>query len=382
MRILFAIDTLASGGAQRQAVELAVSLVKRGVYVRFSVYHGRDDHEFFRPRLDQAGIEVSVVPKRSRCDPRFPRRLRADLAARPADLVHAFLLPPCFWSVLAIRGLPPRLRPALIAAERNEQIASSPLEAALQRYVYRRADLVTVNASPVAHEIERRCGVAAQRICYVPNGIDLDAWDRAAVEPCPLDLEEGRFHVGVIGRIAPEKHHELLILALQRIDPEVLRHWCVWVIGAGTQDSPAGQELARYARDSGLEGVLRFHPPQSRIAAIMARLSVIALTSRNEGFPNVVLEGMASRLPIIATRVGDVPNILEHGVSGLIVPPRDPAAFAEALLRVQRLDARERATWGAAGRERVERSFSMDALTDRHLDLYSKLLSGRPSTSA
>jgi len=375
MRVVFAIDTLASGGAQRQAVELAVSLARRGlVQARFAVYHADD---FFRPRLDAAGIDVTVVRKRFRYDPLFPRRMREDLETRPADVVHAFMPQPSFWALLAVRGLASGLRPALIAAERNERIASSLAEAALQRFVYRRADLVTVNASPVAAEIERRCQVAAERICYVPNGIDLESWDRAMAEPCPLDLEPEYFHIGMIGRIAPEKHHELLFDALARLDPALLRGWRVWLIGAGAAGSAASLRLEKRARRAGLSEVLRFCPPQRGIASVMARLSLLVLSSHFEGFPNVVLEAMASRLPVVATRVGDVPNMIEHGVSGLIVPPRDAAALAEALLDVYRLGGSRRVSLGEAARARVKERFEMDAIAQRYLELYSGLASRR-----
>jgi glycosyltransferase involved in cell wall biosynthesis len=380
MRVLFAIDTLNSGGAQRQAVELAVRLVHRGdVQARFAVYHADD---FFRPRLDAAGIEVTVLPKARRYEPGFPRTVRRDLAARPADVVHAFLLPPSLWSVLALRPLPRDLRPALIAAERNEQIGTSLPELLLQRFTYRRADAVTVNAQPVAREIERRLRVPADRIHYIPNGIDLEAWDRASQRACPLPLEPGLFHVGVVGRVAPQKNHELLLDALGRIPPETACSWRVWVIGRDATDSPEGLRLQALARSRGLDAVVRFVPPERDIAAVMARLSAVALPSRHEGFPNVVLEGMAAGLPVVATAVGDVPQMLEHGISGLMVPNEDAAAFAGALLRVHALGAAGRSDMGKRARARVERQFSMDAIADRYLELYRQLIAGRASYRA
>ena len=378
MRILFAIDTLNSGGAQRQAVELAVRLVQRGdVDARFVTYH-RDD--FFRPRLDEAGIDVTILPKTRRYELGFPRRIRADLAARPADVVHAFLLPPAVWAVLALRPLPDSTRPALIASERNEQIATSLPEATLQRFAYRRADAVTVNARSVAQEIERRLRVPADRVHYIPNGIDLEVWDRIAQQPCPLPLDPNQFNIGVIGRVEPQKNHELLLDALGAIPAEALRTWRVWVIGRGTTDSAEGARLQAIAKDRRLDQIVRFVPPERGIAAIMGRLSAIALTSRHEGFPNVVLEGMAARLPVVATAVGDVPQMLEHGESGFMVPSQDARALADALVHVHRLGVSGRNQVGGRARARVERLFTMDVIADRYLDLYRQLVSLKASS--
>jgi glycosyltransferase involved in cell wall biosynthesis len=221
--------------------------------------------------------------------------------------------------------------------------------------------------------------VPSQRIRYVPNGIDLVAWDKAMAEPCPLDLEPGCFHVGMIGRLAPEKNHELLLDALARLDPALLRSWRIWLIGAGAADSAASRRLEERARRAGLSQLLRLCPPQRGIASVMARLSLLVLSSHFEGFPNVVLEAMASRLPVVATRVGDVPNMIEHGVSGVVVPPGDAAALAEALCRVHRLVGAERARLGAAARARVEERFGMDAIASRYLELYADLAGRRGS---
>lgn len=372
MKVLFAIDTLGSGGAQRQAVEIAARLVESGrISARFAVYHS---DPFFRPRLERAGIEITRLPKSLRYDPFFPSRLRADLRGRPVDVVHAFLLPPGMWSLLACRGLPRSSRPGLIASERNDRIATSRFEGFVQRRVYRGADAVTVNAEPVAGEIERKLGVARERIRYIPNGLDLAEWDRSMREPCPLELEPGLFHIGLVGRAAPQKHHELMIEALERIGPDRLASWRVWFVGAGLEGERAASLRARVGA-AGLTDVVRFAPEQRAIAALMAHLSLAVLCSRHEGFPNVVLEAMASSLPVIATRVGDVPNMIESGRSGMIVPPGDAVALADALLAAFRKPPEERRAWGQQARARVEQRFAMDAVAERYFELYREVAS-------
>jgi glycosyltransferase involved in cell wall biosynthesis len=371
MRVLFAIDTLGSGGAQRQAVELAVRLVERGdIDARFAVYH---PDPFFRPRLEQAGIRVDVLRKSWRYDLLFPRRMRDDLMQRPVDVIHAFMPSPSLWALLAVRSMPRGQRPALVASERNDQIGTLRLETLGQRFAYPHADAVTVNAEVVASMVEQRLRVPRERIHYIPNGIDLEAWDRAMAEPCPLQLEQGFFHIGLVGRFAHQKGHDLLFDALERIDRRTLEGWRVWLVGSSSTHGRIARRLQQRCRDAGIAQLVRFVPPQPAIAAVMARLSLVVLCSRHEGFPNVVLEAMASRLPVVATQVGDVPNMIESTRSGLLVPPHDADALADALARISEMDHGARNALGAAARARVERAYTIDAVASLFLALYRKV---------
>jgi glycosyltransferase involved in cell wall biosynthesis len=380
LKILYSIDTLSSGGAQRQAVELAVHMAKRpDVEVRFSAYH---EHDFFIPRLEEAGVPLHILPKRWMIDPAFPSRLRALLREHPVDLIHAYLHPPIFWALAAMRGLQASERPALVAAERNDRIARNLAERMFHTYIYRSADCVTVNASYVRQEIERKCGVAPERIHYIPNGIDLDTWDRQLQASSRVLLDPDRFNVLVVGRLAPQKNHELLVEALGQIDRSVRDRWTVWLVGVRDDDPRSSSALRERIAQQGLDQIIRMQPPVRSIAPIMGRASVLVLPSRHEGFPNVVLEAMASRLPIVATRVGDVPEMLVDGESGWIVEPGSAEGLAAAMLRVHEMSASDRERMAQAARSQVERAYSIDVIAERHIALYRSLLSSDQGRAA
>lgn len=376
MNLVYVIDHLGSAGAQRQVTELAVGLrTLHDCRVTLLTYHEAD---FFRDRLDEVGIPIVRFPKRMRIDPTLPWRIRRWLMGQSVDVVHAFLLAPALWSLLSVRSMPKHRRPAFIAAELSSRIAMSTGLSILQRLVYRSSDAVTSNARPVAEQIHTKLGVPRDRITYLPNPIDLDAWDRAARERCPLSLEQGRFHIALVGRFEPVKNHALLLEALERIGPEALKDWKVWFVGASTGGTSFVSEIQAAIRNKHLENIVEVVPPLREIPALMRRLDAVVLPSKLEGFPNVVLEAMASRLPCVAARVGDVPNMLVDRQSGLLVEPESAGALAEALLALRRLPAADRRRMGARARETVESRYQTEVVTAAYARLYRALAAEQP----
>lgn len=376
MHVVLAIDSLGSGGAQRQVVELAAQLRRQpGVRCSVLVYQADD---FYAPRLRESGVALARIPKRLRVDPLLPWRIGRWLGQAGADVVHAFLLAPCLWTLLAVRTLPRRRRPALIAAERNCLIATSPLLGALQRLVYRRADAVTANAACAAGEIAAKLGVPEGRVHYLPNGIDLERWDADARCAPPFELDPGCFHLALVGGLRPQKAHHVLLDALVRLGPERIAGWRVWCVGGRTAGERAAASVEARIREAGLGAVVRLVPPLRNVAALMARLDALVLPSLFEGFPNVVLEAMACRLPVVATPVGDVPNLVADGESGLLVPAGDAGALARALDSLAALPPDERRRMGERGRAAAEARFSIEQVALRHLALY-RAVGGRES---
>lgn len=375
MNVAYVIDSLGSGGAQRQTVEIASRLVQEpDVRVRVCVYR---DFDFFKPRLEAAGIVAARLPKRGPLDLRFPRRLRTWLASEPTDVVHALLPLPTIWTALARRGWPGPA-PVWIAAERSAPEQNTPglLGWALRR-AYHAYDAVTANSRPAAETLVSDFGLPRERVHYLPNGIDLVEWDRRAAEPAPIELEPGRFHLALVGRVSEEKNHLLLLAALGRLPPELRSRLCCWFVGADDGTTHI-DTVRREVQEAGLADVVRMVPATPSLPALMTRLDALVLPSRFEGFPNVVMEAMASRLPVIASSVGDVPSLLRDGQGGFVVPPGDAAALAAALARMVELDADARAALGAAGRAAVEAGFRIEDVTRAHLELYRRLAHDLP----
>ena len=374
MHVAFVIDNLGSGGAQRQAAEIAVRLqCDAGVRVSVAVYRQID---FFRSRLEEAGVQVHRLPKRGPLDPFFAGRLGSWLAERGPDVVHAFLPAPVFWTAVArSRDRGDGGATAWIAGERSSPSENLGLAwTRILRWAYARYDAVTANCHPAADELVQDFGIPAERVHYLPNGIDLETWDRRAAGSAPHDVEPDRFHLALVGRMTEEKNHRLLLEALSVVEPTLRRALRVWFVGA-TDHAPRLVEAIRAEIGArGLGEVVRMVPPTPELPALMARLDALVLPSRFEGFPNVVLEAMASRLPVLASAVGDVPFMIEHGRSGLVVPAGDVAALTEGLSRLLAMTPGERAAMGASARAAVETRYRIELVAQQHLDLYRRLV--------
>lgn len=384
MNVVILIDHLGSGGAQRQAVEIARRLQSaHGVNVTFLVWH---DIDFHGPRLREAGVRVIQVPRRGKLDLLFPARIRAQLVALRPDVVHAFLVTSCLWGWLAWRGLPVASRPVFIAAERSDPARQSRFARLVTRLVYPRADHVTANAGPAATWLARELRIDPARIHYLPNGIDLADWDRQREAALPWPLEPDRFHVALVGGLREEKNHALVLEALERMSAEERATMRVWFVGADS----GGASYAAWVRAEiprrGLADLVRCVPPTPAISALMHALDALVLPSRYEGFPNVLLEAMASGLPAIASPVGDVPTMLEDGRTGFLVAPDDGAGLADALRRLRDMGPEGRRALGRRARALVEERYTLERIAAAQLALYCSacagLLPGHPAATA
>ncbi len=184
------------------------------------------------------------------------------------------------------------------------------------------ADRVIVLSRPAADRLLRD-GLPECRIRVIPPGYDPDLFTAETPDPFP-DLPRPR--VAYIGRIAPQKDVGTLLEAFHRVREQAV----LIIVG----DGPDRQAAERQARP--LAGRVRFTGflPHLKIAAVLRHVDLLVLATRYEELPSVLVEGMAAGLPVVASRVGGIPALVEHEVNGLLVPPGDDAALADAITRV------------------------------------------------
>lgn len=217
-------------------------------------------------------------------------------------------------------------------------------------------------------------GHAARRIAVVPNGVDLAAFrpgQGGARVRRELGIPADARLVGTVGRLHPVKGHDLFLRAAAEVATAFpAAHFLL--VGGGE----AEEELKALAAELGLGPRAHFAGHREDIPDILPALDCFVLASRQEAFGRVLVEAMAAGLPVVAARVGGVPEIVLEGTTGLMVPPEDPAPLAAAIRRVLADPARARAM-GLAGRARAEREYDA-ALHARRIEaLYADLTGSR-----
>jgi glycosyltransferase involved in cell wall biosynthesis len=229
----------------------------------------------------------------------------------------------------------------------------------------------------------RECGYPDARIQVVHNAVDVDGIQpRAQGNGVRTELADGRAPVvGLIGRILPWKALETLLEAAARLRtalPEAL----YLVIGDVLTDQAHTVEALRYResllvlRDRlGLENRVKFLGHRDDVPRILDALDVVAHTAVDEPFGRVLVEAMAAAKPVVATRGGGVPEIVVDQVTGYLVPPRDPEAFADRLAALA--DPALRGRFGRAGRDRAVAAFSLPRYREQWIDLAGSVVDRR-----
>jgi glycosyltransferase involved in cell wall biosynthesis len=242
---------------------------------------------------------------------------------------------------------------------------------ALERWLARRTDRL-LSVSPQVRRELLELGIGTpERSAVVPLGLDLDPFlDGGAAGQLRRELGIGPAApvVAIVARLVAIKAHEVFleaasIVSRQRPDVRFV------VVGDGERRA----ELEALVERRALGGAVHFLGWRRDLPEIYRDVDVVALASRNEGSPVSLIEAMAAGRPVVATGVGGVPDLVEHGVNGYLVDPDQPAAMAEALLALLE-DPGRREAFGGAGRKRVYPAFAADRLL-RDIDtLYAALL--------
>lgn len=250
---------------------------------------------------------------------------------------------------------------------------------AIERGLARSTSRLLVVSEAVQRELERYGVGRPGQITVLPLGLDLDRFLRSEGRRGELrrelGLDDGRPLIGIVARLVPIKRHEDFIAASALVlarHPEAL---CL-VIGDGERRT----ELEALTRRHGLAERVRFLGWRSDLDRIYVDLDVVVLTSANEGSPVSLIEAMAAARPVVATAVGGVPDLVEHGVTGWVTPAGDPSSLADAIATLL-ADPERRRAMGKAGRKRVADGYGVDRLVSDVERLYTDLIargSGAP----
>lgn len=342
-------------------VELVRRLDRREFDVHLACFHRRGALE---ARAVECAASVAEFPITGFAHPSTLRQMAA--FARWCRRIGARIVHTC--ELYAnIFGLPAAALAGVEVRVGNRRELRTPdksrAQLAAQGLAYRSAHRVVANSTAAAAQL-REEGLSDDRIQVIPNGVDCDAF-AAPERTRPLRS------IVTVANLRPEKGHDTLIDAAPAI---VARHPEVefQVIG----DGPLRAALVRQVNLRGLRSKFTFVGERPDVAARLAAADLFVLPSRSEACPNGVLEAMASSLPVVASRVGGVPELIEPDVNGVLVDADAPGQLAAAVIGLIERPAHARAL-GRAARETAIRRFAFDRMVARFEGLYLSALHER-----
>ncbi|MDO4017064.1 glycosyltransferase [Clavibacter michiganensis] len=387
-----------AGGQNVHVAALSAALAEEGHTV--TVYTRRDDAALparvaFAPGVEVVHLDAGparAVPK----DELLPHMgeladgLLADWRTARPDVVHSH-----FWmsgvaaldaaarlasSPVGAAAAPPVLHTfhALGSVKRRHlgaEDTSPAARAELEPGVGRRADAVIATCSDEAAELVR-AGVDAARITVIPCGVDIGHFTPREYDDAADADPTHRMRVMVVGRLVPRKGVDLAIEAVGILARRGRRDVELVIVGGSGDAADAGEDaearrLMDAARAAGVADRVRLHGrvSQADMPAVMRTADVVVCAPWYEPFGIVPLEAMASGVPVVASAVGGLTDSVVDGVTGILVPPRDPAAIADALEGLLADPARRRRL-GRAGRDRMEHGYAWSTVAARTAEAY------------
>jgi glycosyltransferase involved in cell wall biosynthesis len=347
-------------GAAIQLRELARGLAVRGHVVTIATPPGP-----YGARLAGAGVDHVTLPMRRAWDPGAAWQLRQLVRARRIDVIHAHKGRARTLAILA--GLIGR-RPALVL---NRGVSFVPGRLNRLGYTTRRVDAIVAVCRSIKDDLVR-VGVAAEKIAVIYSGTDVRRF-HAGVDGAPVRRELGlapeHFVIMQVG-VRSWRGWSDVLAAMGRV-AETAPDARLLFLGA---PPPAIARLSDRARELGIGDRVLVIGPREDVPSVMAAADVVVDASwAGLGITGSIREALASERPVVATRLAGMPELVADGETGLLVPPRDPAALAAALLRLH-ADPTWRQQLARAGRKRVEAEFSLDTKIAATEALYRRLV--------
>src|ERR1051326_3395643 len=374
MRRVKVLQLISSGGyygAESMLLNLCASQEQSGCQNSLLLFYNVHvpNVEFYE-RARRRGISVRMVHCNGRADWRAVRQIEEYIQEDGIDLVHTHGYKADLYGYLAAWGC----HKPVVATCHNwvGGTAALGIYNHLDRMALKKFNALAAVSDAVAHRL-RAFGVPAEKIKTIANGIDVKTFERA--QPLPLLRAEGSKVVGVVARLDLQKGFEYLLQAARELC-QTFPDLRIVIAGDGADRNAIEDLIQQY----GLQSSVILAGQQSNMPAVYAAMDIFVLPSLNEGLPMTVLEAMAASKPVIATRVGAIPDVIQDGENGLLVAPKDSEGLRNAIASLL-ADPERRRRLGDQAHTWVSGNYTSEAMALRYREMYEEVL-GKPAPSA
>lgn len=375
MKILHVITTIDRGGAENHLCDLVKGLAIAGNEVGVAYLKGNG---YWGNELESYGIRVFNLGLVRYGDFLPIWRLRKLLYVFHPEIVHAHLPPAEIYTRLALLGIQ---RPSLVISKHVDSAFldgsvekdESAIGSFLTRIISQRAERVICISNSVRNFLaSSQVGVPLEKLEVVNYGLcikdyHLDKEANGLSVRAEFSIGGDALLIGTVARLVPQKSLHHLLYALNKLVYEHNKSVNLLIVGSG----PLERQLLSLAETLGVQDRVIWAGFREDIPRLMSALDIFVLCSRNEGFGLVLLEAMASSLPVVASRISAIPEVVKDGVTGFLFRYGDVDSCVDAILNLQDLDTR--VSFGVAGRKRVEQEFSVSRMNSRMVDIYEEV---------
>ncbi|MBN1446037.1 MAG: glycosyltransferase [Candidatus Omnitrophica bacterium] len=369
IKVCYVIGTLEIGGAERQLLKLIKNIDRTKFSpVLIALRSGALKEEF------EKAVKAIAIGKKHKVDIFFLIRLITALKRERPDILHTFMFTSNTWGRIA--GISAGV-PVMIASERCVDVYKRRHHRLIDRILLRRTFCVAANSSAVKEFYQRTERIPESRITVIRNGVDMEEFKSA--EPSfalkqELGIEKAEFIVGAGGRFTEQKGFMNLLKAVPAVLEKCRDAFFIFV-----GDGPLMDDFRSYAKEKKIERNIIFTGYRKDILRIFAQCGVIAVPSLFEGMPNVVLEAMALKKPVLGTDIPEISELVKDGDNGFLVPVKDNAdAIAEKIILLYRNPGLCR-SMGEKGHKEITERFSLAGMVRGYEKLYEEAIadSGR-----
>jgi glycosyltransferase involved in cell wall biosynthesis len=316
----------------------------------------------FAAAMRAAGVDTHVLPIRADADPRCLLHLRREIVSGRYGIVHTHLVHGDMYGTAAAATCRPR--PIVVSSKHGyENYERTSLWYRLGALLGYGVDAIVTISDALQAKVADAERLPRSKMHTIHYGLDVPAHVPQRAPSMPVNLI-------AVGRLVPVKGFRFLLEAMARVPASASVH--LTIVG----DGPERASLEALAAELRVASRVTFAGWRQDVGAMLDRAAIFVLPTLGEGFGLAVLEAMGHELPVIASDTMSLPEIVHEGVTGLLVPPKDPAALARAITLLAS-DPEMRRAFGQAGRRRAAEMFSIDSMVTRTERLYQSLLEGR-----